>query len=315
MTNIVSPETQALPYTVVDIAPGLAAVRCGRSIATRPHLLAEELDRLVADGYTAAEPAVETLHCILGGRPHQQHVDAVAEICASQAQTLAFSVHAPSVLDLRDRRYPELHRQILLSSVSFAAAIGARVLVVHYEARSEDPKIEAQYRAGIEQAADLAGRHDLTLGIENIEVERTERVLEFLESVRHPYVRMTYDFAHDYLAGDLFGYDHLTSARACAPYAAHLHITDNFGRFNQARLGDFNLYRAIPHSQIAVMGLGDLHLPAGWGTLPIEQVYDCFARQGFRGSVISEHDRPTYAAADREVAQRLRALTANHGQA
>ena len=106
------------------------------------------------------------------------------------------------------------------------------------------------------------------MGIENIEVERCERVLEFLEDLRHPWVRMTYDFAHDYLAGDLFGYDHLQSARACVPYAAHLHLTDNFGRFNQARLGDFNLYQAIPQSHIAVIGSWRPAPAAGLGHAP-----------------------------------------------
>jgi sugar phosphate isomerase/epimerase len=282
--------------------------RYGRSVATRPHLLAQELDALRADGYQAAELAVDSLHCILGGRLHEQHVAAVAEICARYADSLAFSVHAPAVLDLRDQRYPETHRQILLSSVAFAAAIRARVLVVHYEARSDDPRVEQQYRSAVEQAAELAARHELILGIENIEVERTERVLEFVHSLRHPAVRMTYDFAHDYLAGDLFGYDHLASARACAPYAAHLHITDNFGRFNHARLGDFNLYRAIPHSHVAVLGIGDLHLPLGWGTLPVQQVFARVAAPTYDGLVISEHDRPAYTAADREVAQRLHTL-------
>lgn len=297
------------PESTLDVTPASQiAVRYGRSVVTRPQQLAAELDQLSAHAYTAAELAVETLHCILGGHLNERHMDIVAGICAAHAETLAFSVHAPSVLDLRDRQYPDIHRQVLLSSVSFAAAIGARVLVVHYEARSDDPSIEAQYRRAVEVAADVAGRHDLILGIENIEVERAERVLEFVASVAHPNVRMTYDFGHDYLAADLFGYDHIASARACEPYVAHLHVTDNFGRFNQARLGDFNLYRAIPHSQIAVMGLGDLHLPAGWGSLPIERVYDCFATRGYAGLLISEHDHPTYSAADAEVSRTLRTL-------
>jgi len=286
------------------------ATRCGRSVITRPHMLDGELTRLRAEGYVAAELAVETLHCILGGQLNERHAATVAEICARHASALAYSVHAPSVLDLRDQRYPELQGQILLCSVRFAAAVGAQVLVVHYESRSDDPAIEAQYRAAIADAAELAGQHRLIIGIENIEVERCERVLEFLEDLRHPWVRMTYDFGHDYLAGDLFGYDHMQSARACVPYAAHLHLTDNFGHFNQARLGDFNLYQAIPQSHIAVMGLGDLHLPLGWGTLPAQQVYDQFAARGYDGLLISEHSSLTYPGNDKAVYTALRALTA-----
>ena len=110
-----------------------SGTRCGRSVVTRPHLLDGELTRLRSEGYAAAELAVETLHCILGGQLNERHTATVAETCARHADGLAYSVHAPSVLDLRDQRYPELQRQILLCSVRFAAAIGAQVLVVHYE--------------------------------------------------------------------------------------------------------------------------------------------------------------------------------------
>jgi sugar phosphate isomerase/epimerase len=148
------------------------------------------------------------------------------------------------------------------------------------------------------------------LGIENIEVERSEVVLEFLERLHHPWVRMTYDFGHNFLAGSLFGYDHMAAARVCAPYVAHLHVTDNFGRFNPARLGDFNLYQAIPHSNVEILGIGDLHLPLGWGTLPAHDAFAAVTSQGFRGLLISEHDYYHYDGADAEVLQAMRALAA-----
>jgi sugar phosphate isomerase/epimerase len=287
--------------------PETGRVRCGRAVAARAHVLDAALTQLEQDGYTAAELAVEPLHCLLGGGLHDGHVESVAQICAAHAGRLAYSVHAPAALDPRDQRDPALHRDILLSSVRLAAAIGARVLVVHYEQRSDVAAVEEQYHSAIAQAAEIAGKHGLLLGIENIEVERSDYVLEFLESLRHPSVRITYDFAHDYLAADLFGYDVRASARACAPYAAHLHLTDNFGRFNQARLGDFNLYRAIPLSDVTIRGLGDLHLPVGWATLPIRDLYGYFAERNYAGLLISEHDG-AYREADREVSQALRAL-------
>lgn len=280
----------------------------GRSVVASPATLADDLRTLVASGYRAAELAMDTLQCVLGGQLVQRAVDQVAGVCAVQP-LLQYSVHAPAVLDLRDQQDPETHRAILRGSVRVAGALNARVLVVHFEAHSEQRRIEEAHRAAIEEAADLAGRHKVILGIENIEVERAERVLEFVEAVSHPWVRMTYDFAHDYLAGDYFGYDHRASARACAPYAAHLHLTDNFGRFNMARLGDFALYQATPPANVAILGRGDLHLPLGWGSLPAGDVYRHFREQGYSGLLMSEHDRRTYAHADEEVCQAMQALT------
>jgi len=293
--------------------PGDITIRCGRALGSRPHLLEAHLADLIARGYEAVELSVQYLHCILGGRLVERNVAAVAAACAAHAGDLQYSVHAPAVLDLRDRRDPETHRRILLASVQFAAAIGAAVLVVHFEARSPEPEVEEGFRAAIAGAAELAGRHSLVLGIENIEVERSEAVLEFLEHLNHPWVRMTYDFGHNYLAGNLFGYDHVAAARACAPYVAHLHITDNFGRFNPARLGDFNLYQAIPHSDVAILGIGDLHLPLGLGTLPAREVFAAVTPQDFQGLLISEHDYFQYDDADRDVLAAMRALVSARG--
>lgn len=304
-----SPSTNPRTARQGDDASRPVRVQCGREVHSTWPALASDLEHVRASGYEAAELAVDNLHCLLNGRLVEHLVERVAAACDDYRPSLAFSVHAPAALDLRDQQDPDLHREILFSSVSFAAAIQASVLVVHYESHSDDPAIETQYRRAIEQAAELAGQSRLILGIENIEVERTERVLEFLEAVRHPWVRMTYDFAHDYLASDLFGYDHLASARACAPYVAHLHITDNFGRFNQARLGNFDLYRALSRTNLLVTGLGDLHLPLGLGTLPARAVFDAVTAEGYTGLLIGEHSRE-YDDADPQLNARLRALAA-----
>lgn len=304
-----SPSTNPRSARLDGSAGRPVRVYCGREVHAPWPALASDLEHVRASGYEAAELAVDNLHCLLNGRLVEPLVERVVAVCDDHRSALAYSVHAPAALDPRDQREPELHREILLSSVRFAAAIQASVLVVHYESRSDDPAIEAQYRRAIEQAAELAGQSRLILGIENIEVERTERVLEFLETVRHPWVRMTYDFAHDYLASDLFGYDQLASARACAPYVAHLHVTDNFGRFNPARLGNFDLYRALSRTNLLVTGLGDLHLPLGLGTLPARAVFEAVTSEGYSGLLIGEHPRE-YDDADPKINARLRALAA-----
>jgi len=138
-------------------------------------------------------------------------------------------------------------------------------------------------------------------------VERAERVLAFVDQVDLPHVRLTYDFGHDFLAAAQFGYHFLASVRACAPYAAHAHCSDNFGRFDPARLGDFTLYKAIPQRNLNVTGLGDVHLPVGWGTLPYEPAIAAFrAARGrpYDGIMLGEHRR-TFAEADAEVLERL----------
>ena len=54
--------------------------------------------------------------------------------------------------------------------------------------------------------------------------------------------------------------DYLTEIKALAPHARHLHIHDSFG--DPADL------RTYSRSERLAYGLGDLHLPVGWGSLP-----------------------------------------------
>ncbi len=292
------------------------AVFLGAGAGSSSALLEAELGRLAALGYTAAEINPDYLDCIFGGRLHPGQRDHIAAACrpfalpvdrAPQRGKLRLTVHSPAVLDLRHATLPEVHRHILLATVELAAAVGAVVVVVHFEQHSGVAALEAQLQRGLLEAADLAGRHAVTLGVENIEVERAERVVELVESLQHPHVRMTYDFGHDYLASAHFGYDHLASVRVCAPYVAHTHLSDNCGRFDPARLGDFTLYKAVPARNIQIAGLGDMHLPIGWGTLPYDRALRAFREargEPYDGVLLGEHRR-TFAAADGEVLERL----------
>ena len=295
------------------------AIACGAGAGASLESLPAELARLVELGYTAAELNPEYLDCIFGGQLHARQAARIGEACQPLAARpgadpppgkLVFTVHAPAVLDLRHPTRPELHRDILCATVELAGAICARLVVVHFEQRSLSAGREAQLRRGIEVAAEVAAGLNVVLGVENIEVERAERVLELVDAIDSPLVRMTYDFGHDFLAAAHFGYDHLSSVRACAPYAVHTHLSDNFGRFDPARLGDFALYKAIPARNLNVTGLGDVHLPIGWGVLPYAAAIEAFqgARQTpFAGVLLGEHRR-AFASADAEVLDRLREI-------
>ncbi len=48
-------------------------------------------------------------------------------------------------------------------------------------------------------------------------------------------------------------------------------VTDNFGRFEEARLAGYEQYKLIPYRKLVALGKGDLHLPPGWGEVPTEE--------------------------------------------
>src|SRR5207253_5325033 len=85
-----------------------------------------------------------------------------------------------------------------------------------------------------------------------------------VEAIDHPAVGACLDFSHLFLASEWFGFDFLDGVRRLAPLASHLHVQDAFG--------------ISADVEVPALGIGDLHLPPGWGTVPLA---DAFAAGDF----------------------------------
>ncbi len=70
------------------------------------------------------------------------------------------------------------------------------------------------------------------------------------------------DFGHAYLSSILFKREYMNDIDEMLQYAVHAHIHDNFGINGTIVKYMDNLYR----------GIGDLHLPPGWGNLPWNKI-------------------------------------------
>src|SRR5205085_4438011 len=91
-----------------------------------------------------------------------------------------------------------------------------------------------------------------------------EQLAAHVERVAHPAVGACLDFSHLFLASEWFGFDFLDGVRRLAPLASHLHVQDAFG--------------ISADVEVPALGIGDLHLPPGWGTVPLA---DAFAAGDF----------------------------------
>ena len=264
----------------------------------------EELRFARRVGYTAAEISMDGTGLIFGGRLHPQLLGEALQTFAKH--DLRYSVHSPSSLDLRDRANREIQLALARSSLEFCRAVGGRVLVLHFEQRSEDPEDEDAFEDGIRKLSDEAG--DVLLGIENIEVERVEPVFDCVRRLNRPNVAMTFDVGHAFLASAYFRFDFFEAIRAALPYVRHLHVNDNFGRYDPLRLENFTLYRTQTPADTFPLGKGDLHLPAGWGGIPLEKVFDVL--RGYRESVIHEYRYTNFLASAEDDHARMRTLLA-----
>ncbi|HLJ59253.1 MAG TPA: sugar phosphate isomerase/epimerase family protein [bacterium] len=266
----------------------------------------EELALVRRVGYEAVEISMDGTGMIFGGQLHPAILqDALAELAR---HPLWYSVHSPSSLDLRDRANRDVQLALARSTLRFTREVGGHVLVIHFEQRSPNAEDEAAFVDAIRRLSDDAG--DVLLGIENIEVERLEPVVECVRRVNRPNVVLTLDVGHAYLAAAHFRFDFLEAIREAVPLVRHVHVNDNFGRYDPLRLQNFTLYRTQTPADTFPLGKGDLHLPVGWGAIPLESVFRLL--RDYRGTVIHEyraHLFPAYAGAAHSEARRLVALT------
>ncbi len=238
-----------------------------------------------AVGYDAVEMNLETLPLIIHGKTCDRVADwlkgALGEF------PIAKTAHIGTGVELRSENF-ELHKRVLMSSVDVCARLGFELLNVHYEERGRDLRAEKRFLEGHREAAQRAQDLGVKLSIENIEVEQSARVVEFVEEVDHPNLFMTIDTGHLYLSSRYFGYDMRETLRRCAPKLAHIHLNDNVGVFCPLRLEDFDRYKMVGLRKRTTFGEGDIHLPPGYGTLPFSDVLAHFP--DFSGIAVCEYE-------------------------
>ena len=250
--------------------------------------LAEDLGALESAGPDFVEVWPQNLGAILGGRLDTSRLRAVGELLLGA--DLAYTIHAPLEVNLMDLTSPGLQRDVLDASLRFAKVIGAEVVVCHagqrLGARDARHSMEAQLsseRSALRGAGDLAGELGVTIAVENYYPERPilrgtvydysvwpSRLAEQISTVDHPAVGICLDVGHAALAAGFFGFDLIGECASIAPLVRHVHLHDN--------LQKTNLTGEPPVSEHTVYGLGDLHLPPGRGTIPLD---DLFRRMDF----------------------------------
>jgi len=243
------------------------------------------LDEAAAAGFGYAELGGSGLGVVIGGKVQHARIAALRDSLAGcpLRLTLHSSWYASGRTgNLLDAGSSAVQHQGLLADLEVAGAIGAEVLVYHagvlpnlYSDGDALTAGMATERELIGDLADDAGARGVMIAVENRAPTsavltrrsygmRLDLVAEQVREIDHPHVSMCLDVGHAYLASGYLRYDFLAAVRAVAPLVGHLHLHDNFGRM--ARLPD-----ADPH-ELELLGEGDLHLPPGWGTIPLADV-------------------------------------------
>ncbi len=248
---------------------GMSTFDFAESLPALPGAL-ETFDTL---GATSVEVMLGAYDVVVGATMRRDRLAELKRILADSP--LDVTVHGPIASRFTDRATVDLQVDVCRACLEASGEIGARLMVHHagwtprgdVAARADALALERDALARVAVDAKAAG---VVLAVENIPGDATRQQLspaelaEQIKAVDHPSVRATIDFSHAALNAAVEGFDLMTSLEALAPVAAHLHIHDSFGRTR--------VLEPFGYGDATLFGIGDLHLPPGWGVLDWEAI-------------------------------------------
>jgi sugar phosphate isomerase/epimerase len=232
----------------------------------------DELLRVVAGaGYSHAELDPRAWDVWLGGTVNAGELARWSRVLDRHRDTLSYTMHGP--LEANAFASAGVHHALLRSALEVAGAVGAEVAVIHpgwREPRSVQPlrDLLAAEREVLDALGAQAEAWGGRVGVETWYATAggaysyavwPDQLAAQIEAVARASVGVCLDFSHLFLAAEWFGFDFLGGVRTLAPLSVHLHLQDTFGLADD---------REVP-----AVGLGDLHLPPGWGRVPLREAF------------------------------------------
>lgn len=268
------------------------------------------LDEAEALGVDVVELPVYAWHLMVEGRLLENRVKDLQRALAGRK--VGYTVHGTLAINLMD--IPERlarHERLLAANIELTAALGAQHLVMHSGVvRAPDDDVEVAYsrqRDALIRAGDHAASLGVTLCVENIfrygaarETATPSKLAGELAAIDHAAVKATLDVSHAFIRCTDARLDPIAEIAALAPYVAHFHLHDSFGRPSE-------LWTYHPAEAVA-LGEGDLHLPIGWGGIDWDAVVD--AVQPRDGTIAIMELEPRHWRELRDQIPVLRALAA-----
>ena len=238
--------------------------------------LAADLRALAEIGVDAVEIAPTTLDLVAGGRIIAERAEALAEL-TSQFD-FRYTVHGLVASNFMDPATVDYQLAAAKALVEVCDRIGAGILVQHSGCLRADQihdrvDADAIERETLLELAEFARPYGVRIALENIfttepgQYRHTPtQVAETVRALNHPNVVALIDFSHAYLEANYRGLDFRAEIAAMAPVAGHLHVHDSFGRPQ-------GFFRGYHPQENTAMGIGDLHMPLGWGDIAWEEIF------------------------------------------
>ncbi|MBD8878268.1 sugar phosphate isomerase/epimerase family protein [Roseibium polysiphoniae] len=235
------------------------------------------LDALLGQYKTYDQSHVEItarrLDVIVGGRIIEERAGVMQVVL--EAHALKYVLHADHAINFMDLPNFDVHWALAEASVELCRRYGMTSMVMHSGnvpvsvwLDSRDQLLEFE-RESLKRLGDLAAEAGVQIAVENLIADPLgnkvvsgadpRRLAEQLAKADHPAIGGCLDFGHAFLSAPVENFDFLEAIKTFSEQVWHLHLHDNFGR------PDLKGY-ADEGSRVS-LGIGDLHLPMGWGSI------------------------------------------------
>ena len=238
--------------------------------------LEADLRRLADIGVDTVELGLTSIDLISGGRILPQRLERLVAI-TSQFD-FRYTVHGLVSSNFMDPDTLDFQMQAAKALVEVCDRIDARIQVQHGGALRADQlhqraEADIREREALIELGDFARPYGVRIAFENIFTtepgqyrQTPAEIAETVKAVNHPNVVALIDFSHAYIESTYKGLNFREQIAAMAPVTGHLHVHDSFGR-PQA------LYKAFHPQENTAMGIGDLHMPLGWGDINWDSIF------------------------------------------
>lgn len=238
--------------------------------------LEADLRALSEMGVDTVEIGVTSLDLIAGGTVIKERHEALVEL--TKQFDFRYTVHGLVSSNFMDPVTQRYQLDAAKALVEVSNSIGAGILVHHSgnlraEAIADWAGADMREREALTELADFARPHGVRIALENIFTtelgqyrQTPAEVAETVKAVNHANVVALIDFSHAYIESTFKGLDFRAQIRAMAPVTGHLHVHDSFGRPQ-------GFYKPYHPQENTAMGIGDLHMPLGWGDIAWEEIF------------------------------------------
>lgn len=262
--------------------------------------LDQSLRTLHALGWNTFEISSEHLVGIETSAVPESLIEA-AQQCAQELNLSMPQAHALLQADVAaaDTDVREQTMQRLLRHIEIAARFHVRQIVIHpggVKSFTEDRRAEirALNRDQFRRIGDVAGEHQIRIGLENMHTPgytTARNLLDILESIDHPALGIILDTSHANMSGE----DIPEMIHAFGAHLVGTHMSDNFGSRDQHLTPGWGTidWPAVMQALRAVNydGIFNLEIPGERHRLPeLRRIKTRFAREVTEWLIAAEND-------------------------